>query len=159
MAFALALASLLVAAARGGDSRDCAVCEPMRNCSRCAIGAPLVADHGWAQVTRVRARCVIAHGNAHELAGFLDTYAEGRSAGWPSDAGARAYAFSPDGASAARLWPYGVFFFLNVASGAFVNMRLPEALESSVLDADALRHVREGTLELLGARFGRAVRF
>ena len=122
MALALALASLLVAAARGGDSRDCAVCEPMRNCSRCAIGAPLVADHGWAQVTRVRARCVIAHGNAHELAGFLDTYAEGRSAGWPSDAGARAYAFSPDGASAARLWPYGVFFFLNVASGAFVNV-------------------------------------
>ena len=114
--------ALLLAAARGGDSRDCAVCAAMRNCSRCAIGPPLIADHGWAQVTRVRARCMIAHGNVHELAAHLDTYAEGLSAGWPSDAGETAYEFDPDGASAARLWPYGVFFFLNVASGAFVNV-------------------------------------
>ena len=69
MALALALASLLVAAARGGDSRDCAVCEPMRNCSRCAIGAPLVADHGWAQEVEER---VIAHRHVQSGAELAD---------------------------------------------------------------------------------------
>ena len=99
-------ALVFCALARAAEVACARQCAAGANCSACAREAPFVRDHGWAQVTRVRPRCMVESG-PHRFQRFADAYAEGRSAGWPLDHGLPAYDFFPDGADAEREWPYG----------------------------------------------------
>lgn len=69
-----------------------------------------VADHQWAQVTRVRSTCV------------HDEVVEGVSTGYKGDHGMPGYDFFPAAANATSVWPYGCWYWMDVPSDIFVNV-------------------------------------
>lgn len=82
----------------------------------------LAADHTWTEVTRVSTACIMGDDgrSLHYPDGELFT--EGRSRGWPGDAGRDAYAFNPEAASPRSRWPYGCWFYLVRGTGIAVNV-------------------------------------
>ena len=83
----------------------------------------LAADWTLATVLRVAARC-IGDGKLQHADG--EPYAEGRSRGWPGDAGRAAYnSFAPQAAGWNTRWPYGCWFYLVAPNTTLLGERLP----------------------------------